>query len=385
MTELQTGSDPDGKTVVSRFVLFFGGAVLLGLGVALGAFLFSGHDRGIAAGDGDSEKNKIAGVVLETFHDVFGVSGRRQPVLEIDLRQKETKPLPEKTEIPAAPAAKKSKPAVQGIQGLQEGVQEKQEEQEAAVLDCEFDLVSAASRKVLFNEVAWMGTEANANDEWLELKNVSGGEVALSGWQILSKDGRIKFRFPDAVLKPGEFFLLERTDDDSLPDIKADAIYTGLLPNGGSWLKLFDRDCGVVDEINASGGWTGFGGDKIARKTLERNSGDLGWHTSSIVGGTPRKENSEPAPAVISVPPAETPPPSPSSQPAPAANVAGKININTAGYEELQKITGVGPVIAQRIIEYRNTNGPFQKLEDIKEVQGIGDAKFEKMKDEITL
>jgi competence protein ComEA len=63
----------------------------------------------------------------------------------------------------------------------------------------------------------------------------------------------------------------------------------------------------------------------------------------------------------------------------------GKISINTAGYEELQKITGVGPVIAGRIIEYREENGPFGKLEDLKDVKGIGEATFLKMSGEISL
>ena len=62
-----------------------------------------------------------------------------------------------------------------------------------------------------------------------------------------------------------------------------------------------------------------------------------------------------------------------------------KININTAGLGELDNITGVGLVIGQRIIDYRNANGPFQKIEDIKNVKGIGDKTFEKMKDEITI
>jgi competence ComEA-like helix-hairpin-helix protein len=75
----------------------------------------------------------------------------------------------------------------------------------------------------------------------------------------------------------------------------------------------------------------------------------------------------------------------PSLAPQSTPEQSEKININTASYEELQKITGVGPVIAQRIIDYRNTNGPFQKIEDIKNVKGIGDKTFEKMKDEITI
>ncbi len=69
----------------------------------------------------------------------------------------------------------------------------------------------------------------------------------------------------------------------------------------------------------------------------------------------------------------------------PVEDVADKININTASYEELQQITGVGPAIAERIIEYRNTHGLFVKIEDIVNVWGISDARFDQMKNEITV
>lgn len=61
----------------------------------------------------------------------------------------------------------------------------------------------------------------------------------------------------------------------------------------------------------------------------------------------------------------------------------GKININTADSLQLQEITGVGPVTAEKIISYREENGRFDTIEDIKNVSGIGDKTFEKMKDEI--
>ena len=64
---------------------------------------------------------------------------------------------------------------------------------------------------------------------------------------------------------------------------------------------------------------------------------------------------------------------------------AALVNINTAGSEELQTLTGIGPAYAERIIEYRSANGPFQKTEDIKNVKGIGDATFLKIKDFITI
>jgi competence protein ComEA len=84
----------------------------------------------------------------------------------------------------------------------------------------------------------------------------------------------------------------------------------------------------------------------------------------------------------------ESPPVSPSSGsslPSSSSQGDGQVNINTATVEELDTLPGVGPSIAQRIIDYRTTNGPFQSIEDIKNVSGIGDATFEKLKDKITV
>lgn len=66
-----------------------------------------------------------------------------------------------------------------------------------------------------------------------------------------------------------------------------------------------------------------------------------------------------------------------------SGNNAGKININTADSSELQKIPGVGAKTAEKIINYRSQNS-FSSIEDIKNVDGIGDKKFESMKDYIS-
>lgn len=62
-----------------------------------------------------------------------------------------------------------------------------------------------------------------------------------------------------------------------------------------------------------------------------------------------------------------------------------KININTATQTQLESLPGIGPSIATKIINYRKENGKFNKIEDIKEVSGIGNSKFEKIKAYITI
>lgn len=74
---------------------------------------------------------------------------------------------------------------------------------------------------------------------------------------------------------------------------------------------------------------------------------------------------------------------------APAASstrAAGrKVNINKASYDELLTLPGIGETYARRIIEYRKRNGPFARVEDLQNVEGIGAATVERLRDLITL
>jgi competence protein ComEA len=67
----------------------------------------------------------------------------------------------------------------------------------------------------------------------------------------------------------------------------------------------------------------------------------------------------------------------PSGQPAPG----GKVNLNTADSAALESLPGIGPALAQRIIDYRQAHGPFERIEDLMQVSGIGEATFEEVKD----
>jgi competence protein ComEA len=67
------------------------------------------------------------------------------------------------------------------------------------------------------------------------------------------------------------------------------------------------------------------------------------------------------------------------------ARAGGPVNLNTAGLEQLQTLPGVGPVMAQRILDYRTAHGGFRSVADLRQVSGIGDARFAQLKDLVTV
>jgi len=78
--------------------------------------------------------------------------------------------------------------------------------------------------------------------------------------------------------------------------------------------------------------------------------------------------------------------PSPSTQNVLAPSQAnGKINLNTASASQLDSLPGIGPVYAQRIIDYRSANGLFTSIEQVQNVKGIGPKTLEKFRDLVTL
>ena len=62
-----------------------------------------------------------------------------------------------------------------------------------------------------------------------------------------------------------------------------------------------------------------------------------------------------------------------------AASTAGVVNINTATADQLQLLPRVGPALATRIIEFRETSGPFRSVDEIIAVKGIGDSSFKRL------
>lgn len=162
---------------------------------------------------------------------------------------------------------------------------------EATTTICNIQATSSpALYPIIFNEIAWMGTATSSNDEWIELKNVTTSTVNLDDWQILDKDSQIEIIFTASTsIETNSFFLLERTDDDSVPSVPADLTYEGALGNSDEGLYLFNSACQLIDFVEATSSWPA--GDNTSKQTMERRV-NLTWQTSSESHGTSKAENS---------------------------------------------------------------------------------------------
>ena len=124
-----------------------------------------------------------------------------------------------------------------------------------------------SSRDVVISEFAWMGTSTSANDEWIELYNNTGSAIDLTGWTLSTADGTPSVALAGTI-PVGGHFLLERTDDTTVPDVAADQIYTGALGNEGEDLVLRDDSSALIDQVNCSSGW--FAGHNDAKVPMVR-------------------------------------------------------------------------------------------------------------------
>lgn len=136
---------------------------------------------------------------------------------------------------------------------------------------------------VYVSEIAWMGTLEDANAEWIELYN-TGESIDLTGWTLAASDGQPSIALAGSI-PGGGFFLLERTDDDTVPHVSADQLYTGAMGNAGEVLTLTNAAGVEVDRVDGAGEWA-IGGDNTTKYTLQKQGGS--WITAE---GTPRSPN----------------------------------------------------------------------------------------------
>lgn len=179
----------------------------------------------------------------------------------------------------------------EAFQEVEDEKEQIEEEIDEEIILCERTSgASSLKNKVIINEVAWMGDLNSANNEWIELKNISNEEINLNGWQLQDKNQQISIVFDEKdVILSNQLYLLKRAGDSIILNVEPDKNYTGTLSNQNESLYLFDENCQLQDEVSADSNWPA--GDNSSKRTMERKY-NFNWQSSLNPQGTPKAENS---------------------------------------------------------------------------------------------
>ncbi len=144
-------------------------------------------------------------------------------------------------------------------------------------------MTKSVSATVFFSEIAWMGTTVSSTNEWIELFNDDDQSQSLDGWKIVSEDNNISINLSGTISAKG-YYLIERTDDDSVPNASADLIATfgHGLSNDGETLYLKNDAGSTIESLNYATGWPA--GDVSTKDTMQKSSGT--WITASATPKT---------------------------------------------------------------------------------------------------
>ncbi len=175
--------------------------------------------------------------------------------------------------------------------------------------------VTYSPRPVVINEIAWAGTKFHNSDEWIELANITTSEISLDGWTLFAKNSNKPYIPLSGKIPAKGYFLLERTDDETVSDIPADLIYGN---NGSAWalndspadiLVLSHASTTIDETIRCNTRWCG-GSTSNERPSAERiapmlpGSNMANWATAlgtvrngkdekgDPIKGTPKARNS---------------------------------------------------------------------------------------------
>lgn len=115
-------------------------------------------------------------------------------------------------------------------------------------------------------EVAWMGSAASANHEWIEIYNDGTDSINVDGWTVT--DSNTLLITLAGSVSAGTYAVLERTSDESAPG-SAFLIYTGALVNTGTTLTLRDQSGAIIDQVAGGENWERIGGNNASKETAQ--------------------------------------------------------------------------------------------------------------------
>jgi hypothetical protein len=179
--------------------------------------------------------------------------------------------------------------------------------------------INVSTMPIVINEVAWAGTATSSSDEWVELYNNTNSDISLDGWTLYAGDG-VPYIPLSGNITAGGYYLIERTDDNTVSDIAADITVpfsgvgsgSGLSNSGENLILSYNKNNATTtsDEIPLCNNWCVYGSTN-GYKTMERydtlapGSDWLNWGTAlgefilngkdangGAIYGTPKSKNS---------------------------------------------------------------------------------------------
>ncbi len=132
-------------------------------------------------------------------------------------------------------------------------------------------IVIPHTQEVVVNEVAWAGASGeNRNDQWIELYNTTDTPIDLTGWKLVVSGRPVDIVFKNKIIGAHAYYLLERSNDNVVKQINADALYflAAGFNTAGDVIDLIKNNDEIADEVNCTNGW--FAGETQKYRTMER-------------------------------------------------------------------------------------------------------------------
>lgn len=223
---------------------------------------------------------------------------------------------------------------------------------------------------VIFNEISWMGTNVSSSDEWIELYNNGNSSINLEGWSISAEDGQPEILLSGEISSEG-YMLLERSDDETVPGITADIIYSGALGNTGEYLELEDNSGSIQDTLNARDGWPA--GDNTTKETMQW-TGSV-WITEAQ---TPKAQNNgidtlseEEVEEIVEQEDTEEDMPGSGSTPYTPPEFRPRLQVD--GGEDIVTVVGAETQLRSRAIDWEGKEVDYER---VRFVWNFGDGTF---------
>lgn len=219
--------------------------------------------------------------------------------------------------------------------------------------------------------------------------------VVLAGWWLLRPPAPAVETLIPRVTVAGSVPAVSGSSDDGQPAVSTNAVIrvhvAGAVRDPGVYALA--ADARIVDAVRAAGGATSSA--DLERINLAQSLVDAeqvfvprrgSARTATTVAPRHRPRRTTPSTTATTGPQsgASAPPSLPGAVPSPVTSAA-KVDLNTATVEQLDALPGVGPATARAIVTYRTRRGPFAKVEDLLNIDGIGPKKLESIKAHVEL